>query len=90
MHFYELGGAGTLFVNDQREVQERRSRASQGTLTTAERTPVCTLNRRRTIVSGTWKYDDPRLKMSHEGAFSCPTNDSVIFCRMANYKNLEL
>jgi len=45
VHFYELGGAGTLFVNDQREVQERRSRASQGTLTTAERTPVCTLNR---------------------------------------------
>jgi len=41
----------------------------------------------RTVVRGTWKYDDPRLNMSHEGAarlwhlqprevlFPCPTND---------------
>ena len=27
-----------------------------------------TFNSWRTVVSGTWKYDDPRLKMSHEGA----------------------
>ena len=26
-----------------------------------------TFNRWRTVVSGTWKYDDPRLKMLHEG-----------------------
>jgi len=43
----------------------------------------------RTVVSGTWKYDDPRLKMSHSGCalvwhvqprvviFPCPTNDCV-------------
>jgi len=46
-----------------------------------------TINRWRTVVSGTWKYDDPKLNMSHEGAarvwhvqprevlFPCPTND---------------
>ena len=27
-----------------------------------------TFNIWRTVMSGTWKYDDPRLKMSHEGA----------------------
>jgi len=27
-----------------------------------------TFNRWRTVVSATWKYDDPRLNMSHEGA----------------------
>ena len=27
-----------------------------------------TVNRWRTVVSATWKYDDPRLNMSHEGA----------------------
>jgi len=27
-----------------------------------------TVNRWRTVVNGTWKYDDPRLNMSHEGA----------------------
>ena len=27
-----------------------------------------TFNRWRMVVSGTWKYDDPRLNMSHEGA----------------------
>ena len=30
--------------------------------------PTPALNRWRTVVSGTWKYDDTRLKMSHEGA----------------------
>jgi len=35
---------------------------------------VQTVIRRRTVVSGTWKYD--------EGA--------VMFCRMTNYKHLEL
>ena len=51
-----------------------------------------TFNRWRTWVSGTWKYDDPRLNMSHEGAalvwhlqprvvlFPCPTNDCVSLC----------
>ena len=29
---------------------------------------VLTVNRWRTVVSATWKYDDPRLNMSHEGA----------------------
>jgi len=29
---------------------------------------VLTINRWRTVVSATWKYDDPRLNMSHEGA----------------------
>ena len=48
-------------------------------------------NRWRTVVSGTWKYDDPRLNMSHEGAarvwylqprevlFPCPTNYRVSY-----------
>jgi len=48
---------------------------------------VWTINRWRTVLSGTWKYDDPRLNMSLEGAsrvwhvqprvvlFPCPTND---------------
>jgi len=27
-----------------------------------------TFNRWRTVVSATWKYDDPRLNMSHKGA----------------------
>ena len=48
-------------------------------------------NRWRTVVSGTWKYDDPRLNMSHEGAarvwhlqprvvlFPCPTNNCVSY-----------
>ena len=50
-----------------------------------------TLNRWRTVVSGTWKYDDPRLNMSHEGAawvwhvqprvviFPCHTNYRVSY-----------
>ena len=29
---------------------------------------ILTVNRWRTVVSATWKYDDPRLNMSHEGA----------------------
>ena len=48
-------------------------------------------NRWRTVVSGTWKYDDPRLNMSHKGAarvwylqprevlFPCPTNYRVSY-----------
>ena len=48
-------------------------------------------NRWRTVVSGTWKYDDPRLKISHSGCalawhfqprvviFPCPTNDCVSY-----------
>ena len=50
-----------------------------------------TFNRWWTVVSGTWKYDDPRLNMSHEGTarvwhvqprvvlFPCPTNDCVSY-----------
>ena len=50
-----------------------------------------TFNRWRTVVSGTWKYDDPRFNMSHEGAarvwhlqprkvlFPCPMNDCVSY-----------
>jgi len=50
-----------------------------------------TVNRWWTVVSGTWKYDDPRWNMSHEGAarvwhvqprvvlFPCPTNDCVSY-----------
>ena len=33
------------------------------------------------VVSGTWKYDDPRLKMSHEGAIP-RTTVCHMFCRM--------
>ena len=48
-------------------------------------------NRWRTVVSATWKYDDPRLNMSHEGAarvwhvqprvviFPCRTNYRVSY-----------
>ena len=50
-----------------------------------------TVNRWRTVVSATWKYDDPRLNMSHEGAarvwhvqprvviFPCRTNYRVSY-----------
>ena len=38
-----------------------------------------TFNRWRAVVSATWKYDDPRLNMSHEGAVPC-----VMFCRLTN------
>ena len=68
------------------------------------------LNRWRTVVSGTWKYDDPRLNMSHEVEyvtrghspsvtfstqgrhnFHAPrTTVCHMFCRMANYNNLEI
>ena len=52
---------------------------------------LMTVNRWRTIVSVTWKYDDPRLNMSHEGAarvwhvqprvviFQCRTNYRVSY-----------
>ena len=50
-----------------------------------------TINRWRTVVSGTWKYDDPRLNMSHEGAAYFPwTTVRHMFCRLTNYKNLEI
>jgi len=48
-----------------------------------------TFNRWRTVVSATWKYDDPRLNMSHEGALA-RTTVCHMFCRLTNYKNLEL
>jgi len=35
---------------------------------TLELRPRVTFNIWRTVVSATWKYDDPRLNMSHEGA----------------------
>ena len=50
-----------------------------------------TVNRWRTVVSATWKYDDPRLNMSHEGTarvwhvqprvviFPCRTNYRVSY-----------
>ena len=50
-------------------------------------------------LSGTWKYDDPTLKMSHEGAawvwhyqprvvlFPCPTNDCVSY--VLSYDQLQ-
>ena len=52
---------------------------------------MSTFNRWRTVVSATWKYDDPRLNMSHESAarvwhlqptevlFPCPTNYRVSY-----------
>ena len=55
----------------------RQSLASgSGTITRARKTLTVgldtslhmTFNRWCMVVSGTWKYDDPRLKMSHEGA----------------------
>ena len=53
-----------------------------------------TFNRWRTVVSATWKYDDPRLNMSHEGAARvwhvARTTVCHMFCRLTNYKNLEL
>ena len=58
---------------------------------------LVTINRWRTVVSGTWKYDDPSLNMSHEGAargssyFHVPrTTVCHMFCRLTNYKNGEL
>jgi len=58
-----------------------------------------TVNRWRTVVSATWKYDDPRLNMSHEGDMFnrgssyfhvARTTVCHMFCRLTNYKNLEL
>ena len=52
---------------------------------------LLTFNRWRMVVSATWKYDDPRLNMSHEGAarewhvqprvviFPCRTNYRVSY-----------
>ena len=52
---------------------------------------LVTINRWRTVVSGTWKYDDPTLNMSHEGSarvwhvqprvvlFPRPTNNCVSY-----------
>ena len=62
------------------------------------------VNRWRTVVSATWKYDDPRLNMSHEGAarvrhvqprvvifhVARTTVCHIMFCRLTNYKNHEL
>ena len=60
---------------------------------------VLTINRWRTVVSGTWKYDDPMLNMSHEGAtrvwhvqprvvlFPCPTNDCVSYVLSSDQLN---
>ena len=46
-----------------------------------------TFNRWRTGVSGTWKYDDPRLKMSHEGV---RTTVCHMFCRMTKMAAWEI
>ena len=58
-----------------------------------------TFNRWRRVVSGTWKYDDPRLNMSHEGAarvwqvqpkvvlFPCSTNDCVSYVLSSDQLN---
>jgi len=55
-----------------------------------------TVNRWRIVVSGTWKYDDPRLNMSHESAarmwhvqprvvlFPCPTNNCVSYVLLSD------
>ena len=64
---------------------------------------IGTFNKWRTVVSWTWKYDDPRLKMSHERAAlvwhfqpwvviisMSHERPCVMFCCMANYNNLEL
>jgi len=40
----------------------------------------CTFNRWRTAASRTWKYDDPRLKMSHEGAISTSHERLCVIC----------
>jgi len=57
------------------------------------------INRWRRVVSGAWKYDDPRLNMSHEGAarvwhvqprvvlFPCPTNDCVSYVLSSDQLN---
>ena len=61
-----------------------------------------TFNRWRTVVSGTWKYDDPRLNMSHEGTarvwhvqprvvlFPCPTNDCVSYVLSSDQLNIQV
>jgi len=63
---------------------------------TPGRSPSVTFNRWRTAVSGTWKYDDPGLKMSHSLAwyfqppvvmFPCPTNDCVSY--VLSYDQLQ-
>ena len=58
-----------------------------------------TFNRWRTVVSGTWKYDYPRLNMSQEGAarvwhdqtkvvlFPCSTNDRVSYVLSSDQLN---
>ena len=49
---------------------------------TARRQCGWTVNRWRTVVSWTWKYDEPEVENV--------TRVCHMFCRMANYKNLEL
>ena len=67
-----VNGSGRRFVASKiHEVD------SLSILVTCSYTQLSTLNRWRVVVSGTWKYDDPRLKMSHEGA--CPTNNCVSY-----------
>ena len=48
-----------------------------------------TLNRWRTVVSATWKYDDPRLNMSYEGAWHVQPRVVIFPCRLTNYELLR-
>ena len=51
-----------------------------------------TVNRWRTVVSATWKYDDPRLNMSHEGAarvWHVQPRVVIFPCRLTNYELLR-
>ena len=52
---------------------------------------LMTFNRWRTVVSATWKYDDPRLSMSHEGAARVwhVQPRVVIFPCLTNYELLR-
>ena len=54
---------------------------------------LLTFNRWRTVVSATWKYDDPRLNMFNRGSsyfHVARTTVCHMFCRLTDYKNLEL
>ena len=92
----------TIPVQRQKELSSDQLRAASLIGRNAT-TWLCAFNRWRTVVSATWKYDDPRLNMSHEGAARmlhvqprvvifhvALTTVCHMFCRLTNYKNLEL
>ena len=53
---------------------------------------ITTVNIWRTVVSATWKYDDPRLNMSHEGAarvWHVQPRVVIFPCRLTKYELLR-